>query len=79
MTHWDGILDMHRMKNHDSKLDSVTSFASLLNHGLQERVRILAYFCPNLDGFVRSPKNRHPGESRGPEVLVFPGFRLSPE
>jgi hypothetical protein len=32
-----------------------------------------------VDGFVKSPQSRHPGESRGPEVLVFPGFRLSPE
>jgi hypothetical protein len=31
------------------------------------------------DGLVKSPKSRHPGDSRGPEVLVFPGFRLSPE
>jgi hypothetical protein len=29
-----------------------------------------------VDGFAKS---RHPGENRGPEVLVVPGFRLSPE
>jgi hypothetical protein len=33
----------------------------------------------NSDGFVKSHQSRHPGESRGPEVLVIPGFRLSPE
>jgi hypothetical protein len=31
------------------------------------------------DALVKSRQSRHPGESRGPEVLVFPGFRLSPE
>jgi hypothetical protein len=24
-------------------------------------------------------QNRHPGEGRGPELLAFAGFRLSPE
>jgi hypothetical protein len=33
----------------------------------------------NVDAFVKSHQSRHPGESRGPEVFVFPGFRLSPE
>jgi hypothetical protein len=32
-----------------------------------------------IDGLVKSHQSRHPGESRGPEVLVFAGFRLSPE
>jgi hypothetical protein len=32
-----------------------------------------------VDAFVKSHQSRHPGERRGPEVLVFPGFRLSPE
>jgi hypothetical protein len=31
------------------------------------------------DGFVKSHESRHPGESRGLELLVIPGFRLSPE
>jgi len=29
-----------------------------------------------LDAFVKSLQSRHPGESRGPEVLEKPGFRL---
>ena len=33
----------------------------------------------NFDGLVKSPPGRHPGESRGPEVLGIPGFRLPPE
>jgi hypothetical protein len=37
-------------------------------------------FCHlNFDGPVKSPQSRHPGESRGPEVLGIPGFRLPPE
>jgi hypothetical protein len=31
------------------------------------------------DELLKSHQSRHPGESRGPEVLVVPGFRLSPE
>jgi len=33
----------------------------------------------NFVAFVKSLKSRHPGESRGPEVLGIPGFRLPPE
>jgi len=35
------------------------------------------FSTPILDGFVKSHQNRHPGESRGPELLVFldSGFR----
>ena len=29
----------------------------------------------NFDGLVKSHQSRHPGESRGPEVLIFHGFR----
>jgi hypothetical protein len=32
-----------------------------------------------LDELVKSPKKRHPGESRGPEPVEITGFRLSPE
>jgi len=28
--------------------------------------------------FVKSPKNRHPRESGGPELIEFPGFPFSP-
>ena len=31
------------------------------------------------DGLAKSPPSRHPGESRSPEVLGIPGFRLPPE
>jgi len=31
------------------------------------------------DGLAKSPPSRHPGESRGPQVLGIPGFRLPPE
>jgi hypothetical protein len=31
------------------------------------------------DTFVKSPLSGHPGESRGPEALGIPGFRLPPE
>ena len=31
------------------------------------------------DGLVKSPTGRHPGGSRGPEVVNISGFRLSPE
>jgi hypothetical protein len=34
------------------------------------------YFQDEIDGLVKS---RHPVEKRGPGVLHFPGFRLSPE
>jgi len=27
-----------------------------------------------IDGFAKSHRSRHPGESRGPEVLVLSGF-----
>jgi len=33
----------------------------------------------NDDSLVKSHQSRHPGESRGPEVLGIPGSRLSPE
>jgi hypothetical protein len=33
----------------------------------------------NFDDLVRSLLKRHPGESRGPELLEINGFRLSPE
>jgi len=36
-------------------------------------------FAMKSDDFVKSHQGRHPGESRGPELLVFSGFRLSPE
>jgi len=34
---------------------------------------LFAVFCMSnkLDAFVKSRQSRHPGESRGPEVLVF--------
>jgi hypothetical protein len=32
-----------------------------------------------IDDFAKSHQSRHPGGSRGPELLVLPGFRLSPE
>jgi hypothetical protein len=32
-----------------------------------------------LDDFVKSLLKRHPGESRGPELIEMVGFRLSPE
>ena len=31
------------------------------------------------DTFAKSPLSGHPGESRGPEALGIPGFRLPPE
>jgi hypothetical protein len=31
------------------------------------------------DEFVKSLLSRHPGESRGPELVEFTGFRRSPE
>jgi hypothetical protein len=31
------------------------------------------------DDFVKSLLKRHPGESRGPELIKKTGFRLSPE
>jgi hypothetical protein len=31
------------------------------------------------DEVVTSLRSRHAGESRGPELLEIPGFRLSPE
>jgi hypothetical protein len=31
------------------------------------------------DDFVKSFLKRHPGESRGPELIERTGFRLSPE
>jgi len=31
------------------------------------------------DSLKKSHQSRHPGGSRGPELLVVPGFRLSPE
>jgi hypothetical protein len=34
---------------------------------------------PNIDDLIKSPKKRHPGESRGPELLEIIGFRLPPE
>ena len=34
------------------------------------------FFISNFDGFAKSHQSRHPGESRGPELPVFPGFRL---
>jgi hypothetical protein len=33
----------------------------------------------NIDEFVISLLSRHPGESRGPELVEFTGFRRSPE
>jgi hypothetical protein len=35
--------------------------------------------CVNIDSHMKEALSRHPGESRGPEVLAIPGFRLSPE
>jgi len=32
-----------------------------------------------IDDLVKSPKKRHPGESRGPELIEITGFRLPPE
>jgi hypothetical protein len=32
----------------------------------------------DLDGLVKSPESRHPGESRGPELVELTGYRLSP-
>jgi len=37
------------------------------------------YEIINNDEFVKSRLGRHPGESRGPELLELTGFRLSPE
>jgi hypothetical protein len=31
------------------------------------------------DTFAKRPISGHPGESRGPEALGIPGFRLPPE
>ena len=36
------------------------------------------YELINRDGLVKSRQICHPGESRGPEVVNIPGFRLSP-
>jgi hypothetical protein len=33
----------------------------------------------NVDELANILFDRHPGESRGPELPDFPGFRLSPE
>jgi hypothetical protein len=46
-----------------------------------------AYRMTKFDALEKSHQSRHPGpstslrinSSRGPELLVFPGFRLSPE
>jgi len=39
-----------------------------------------AFYCAvYFDDFAISYQRRHPGQRRGPEVLVSPGFRLSPE
>ena len=45
---------------------------------------LLQFKLPNLasskaDALVKSLLGRHPGESRGPELLEITGFRLSPE
>jgi hypothetical protein len=32
-----------------------------------------------IDELVKSLLSRHPGESRGPELVEFTGFRRSPE
>jgi hypothetical protein len=37
------------------------------------------FVLSNFDAFVKSLPDRHPGESRGPEVPGIPGFRLPPE
>jgi hypothetical protein len=48
--------------------------------GLVEKSRIpRQYLITNLDGLAKSLLGRHPGESRGPELLEITGFRLSPE
>jgi hypothetical protein len=33
----------------------------------------------SIDDLVKSPNKRHPGESRGPELIEITGFRLPPE
>jgi len=41
--------------------------------------KLIYFVLSKFDGLVNVHQSRHPGESRGPEVLVVPGFRLSPE
>jgi hypothetical protein len=36
-------------------------------------------FFLNSEDFEKRLKKRHPGESRGPELIEMTGFRLSPE
>jgi hypothetical protein len=43
------------------------------------QVRDANYFPLNFDDLVKSPNKRHPGESRGPELIEITGFRLPPE
>jgi hypothetical protein len=41
--------------------------------------RLLIFKSFKADDLAKSLFDRHPGESRGPENLKIPGFRLSPE
>jgi hypothetical protein len=38
-----------------------------------------SYGTVKIDDPAKNPPIRHPGESRGPELLDVTGFRLSPE
>jgi len=57
-----------------------------IGHGLRNG-EVPAILCrngvgtvrPNFEGFAKSHESRHPGESLGPEVFVFPEFLLSHE
>jgi hypothetical protein len=40
---------------------------------------LLLFIIFKIDDLVKSLLKRHPGESRGPELLEITGFRLSPE
>jgi len=37
------------------------------------------YEIIKFDDLAKSPKKRHPGKSRGPELIEITGFRLPPE
>jgi len=67
------------------KIQAVTGMArSQRFSGSRSTPNMLGFpiiFCRNinLDDLVKSPLDRHPGGSRGPELLEITGFRLPPE
>jgi len=55
-------------------------FPPLLKKGdlnFLKRAKLLPIF--KIEGLVKSLPKRHPGESRGPELLGMTRFRLSPD